>query len=118
MANQAFAPQSNTFARAVTIASQACTPAISPVPPSAAQLVLMDYRIVVVGTQPVFLAFAGAGATAPTAAIPIDGANASGIMIQGAASYTLQLPYGTQIAAIAPAIGSTIYVCIGTGIAM
>lgn len=118
MANQAYVPQSNTFARTVTAASQLCTPFINPAPLSAAQVVPMDYRVTVVGTQPVFLSFAAPGAGGPTAAIPADGANSSGIMIQGPSSYTFQLVYGTQIAVIAGAVGSSIYVSIGTGLAV
>lgn len=118
--NQAFNPISNTFARTVTAASQAIVPAISPAPSAAQASVLgnVDYRITVVGTQAVWFAFASPTAAAPTAAIPADGANAYGIIIEGAMSYTLSLPYGTQIACIAPAGGSSAYVTIGSGVAL
>lgn len=115
-----FTPLSNTFARAVTTASTAVAPLLSPAPSAAQASVLgeMDYRVTVVGTQAVYIAYAAAGATAPTAAIPADGANGNGIMIEGTMSYTIRLPYGAQFAVIAPAVGSTIYICIGAGVAL
>jgi len=116
----AFQPQSATFARTVTAASQAVSPVLSPAP-SAAQAALLsgvDYRFTVVGTQAVWIAWALPGATAPTAAIPADGASGQGIMIEGTMSYTLSFPYGTQFAVIAAATGSTVYVTIGSGVAL
>lgn len=121
MSNQAFTPISNTFARAVTAASQAVGPVVISPAPSAAQAALLsavDYRFTVVGTQAVWIAYALPGATAPTAAIPADGANAQGFMIEGTMSYTAAFPYGTQFAVIAAAIGSTIYVTAGSGVAL
>ena len=78
----------------------------------------VDYRFTVVGTQSVYISYSASGAAAPTAAIPADGANGNGIMIEGTMSYTLRLPYGAQFAVIAAAVGSTVYVCIGAGVAL
>jgi hypothetical protein len=127
MSAQAFniATSSNIAARAVTAASQAIPAITLADSPSAAQLAILadvDYRITVVGTQAVFLAYAPAGATAPVAAIPADGAvSAIGskmVMIEGAMSYTLRAPAGAQFAAISGAIGSTVYISASYGVAL
>jgi hypothetical protein len=121
MSNNAFTPLSNTFALAVTAASQAVGPVVLSPAPSAAQAAILqnvDYRFTVVGTQPVWIAYAFPGATAPTAAIPASGASGQGFYIEGAISYTASFPYGTQFAVVAPAVGSSIYVTAGTGVAL
>ena len=116
MSTQSFSPLSNTFARAVTASSLAVSPVISPTPlPATTQASLFDYRFVVIGTVPVYITFAAPGATAPTAAIPGDGANSVGAMIEPNVTRHFLLPYGTQIAVIASGVGSTIYACIGYG---
>ena len=67
----------------------------------------LDYRITNIGTQVVFMATAIPGAAAPTATIPGDGANAAVILIGPNETRTFSFAYGTQIAAIAAATGST-----------
>ena len=116
----AFTPQSPTFARTVTVASTTVVPAFSPAP-SAAQVSILgavDYRFVVIGTQAVWLAYALPGSAAPTAAIPADGAEGTGIMLEPSSSHTLAFPYGTQFAAIAASVGSSIYATVGAGVAL
>lgn len=122
MSNQPFHPAGNkTYARAVTAASTVVTPASIVVPNSTSPLdagiagATFDYRFTVVGTVPVFLAFAAASAAAPTAAIPADGANGFGLPVEAGQTRTFSLPYGTQVAAIASGVGSSVYVTIGTG---
>lgn len=117
MANEAFFPISNTFSLDVTAASQAISPVITPTP-VAADIVTggYEYRFSNIGTQPVFLADAEPGASAPTAVFPLSGANQNGVVITAGSTVTLKLVYGTQLAVIAPATGSTIHVCIGRGV--
>lgn len=117
MANEAFFPISNTFALDVTAASQALLPVIAPVPP-APDIVTggYEYRFTVIGTQPVFIAQADPAASAPTAVIPTTGTNQPGVWITAGSTVTLKFVYGTKLAVIAPATGSTIHVCIGRGI--
>jgi hypothetical protein len=112
----AFTPLGPTFARTVTAASQALSPTLTTPPAAIAPLLgNVDYRFTVVGTQAVWIAY---GTSAPTAAIPADGATGQGFMIEGPMSYTVSLPYGTFFAAIAAAGGSSIYVIIGQGVAL
>ena len=117
MANEAFFPISNTFTLDVTAASQALTPVISPVP-SSPDIVTggYEYRFSNVGTQSVFIAQADPSSTAPTAVFPLTGANQNGVLITAGSTVTLKLVYGTKLAVIAPATGSTIHVCIGRGV--
>lgn len=114
----AFTPVSNTFVVVATMASKPLVPTISPTP-SAADILnfgVLNYSIVVNGTVPVWVQFAAAGAAAPTAVIPADGASGNGILIPPNVSYTLALPYGTQFAVIASGVGSSVYACIGGGV--
>ena len=77
----AFTPLGPTFARTVTAASQALSPTLTTPPAVIAPLTgNVDYRFTVVGTQAVWIAY---GTTAPTAAIPADGATGQGFMIEG-----------------------------------
>lgn len=116
----AFNAISNTFARTVTTVSQPIVPVIVPAPTAEQQLNLglVDYRITVVGTQPVWIAHSHRSAAPPTAVIPADGTDARGIFIEGPMSYTIQEPYGQQFAVIAPALGSSVYMTIGSGVAL
>jgi hypothetical protein len=116
----AFNAISNTFARTVTATSQPLVPVIVPTPSDAQQetMGLVDYRITVVGTQPVWIAHSHRSAAPPTAVIPPDGTNARGVMIEGPMTYTIQEPYGTQFSVIAPAVGSTVCMTIGSGVAL
>ena len=118
--NQSFNAISNTFARTVTATAAPLVPVISPAPSAAQQEVLglVDYRITVVGTQPVWIAHSHRSLAPPTAVIPADGTNARGVMIEGPMTYTIQEPYGTQFSVIAPAVGSSIYMTIGSGVAL
>jgi len=121
MSNQAFNPQTATSVRAVTATSTAVPDVAMSPAPSAAQASLLaplDYRFTVVGTQPVFIAYALPGLAAPNASIPADSATGSVLVIESQKSYTFQFPYGTKFAVIAPATGSTVYVTAGTGIAL
>ena len=116
MSTQSFSPQSNTFGRTVTATSQLIVPVIVPTPLAATtQASLYDYRFVVLGTVPVYVTFSAVGATSPTASIPGDGANSVGAMIEPNVTRHFLLPYGTQIAVVASGVGSSVYVCIGTG---
>jgi hypothetical protein len=116
MSNNTFSPQGQTFALAVTTASQAFTPTLSSVPSSVAPLeVVVDYRFSNVGTQAVWIQTALAGATAPTAVIPVAGTPQTGILINAGETRTFAFAYGTQFAVIAGATGSTLYGCIGNG---
>jgi len=117
MANEAFFPISNTFTLDVTTASQALTPVISPVPP-APDIITggYEYRFTVIGTQPVFITDADPDAAAPTAVFPLTGANQNGVVLLPNTAITLKFVYGTKLAVIAPATGSTIHVCIGRGV--
>lgn len=117
MAFDAFFPISNTFTLDVTTSSQALAPVIAPVPAAAdIQTGGFEYRFTVIGTQPVFLADVEPGATAPTATFPLTGANQNGVVLLPNTTTTLKFVYGTQLAVIAPATGSTIHVCIGRGL--
>ena len=117
MSIDAFYPVSDTFALSVTTSSQPLSPAISPAP-SAADIMQggFEYRFTNVGTQPVFIADASPDESAPTAVYPLTGVNQNGALILPNTTVTLKLVYGTKLAVIATATGSTIYVCIGRGI--
>ena len=59
-----------------------------------------------------------AQAAAPTATIPADGGSAAVFLIEPNSTRTFAFPYGIQIAAIAPLVGSDLYVSIGDGVAL
>ena len=115
---------SNTFRRTVTAVSQAIPqpvlnaanlPGVGPVGTFFAPPGVYDHRFTNVGTQAVFVTTAAPGAAAPTAAIPVDGANGPGFLVEAGGVRTFGFQYGTQFAAIAAAIGSDVYVTIGSG---
>ena len=119
MTMSTYNPISDTFAQVVTATSAAVTPLITPTPSAAQQSVLgnMDYRLTVQGTVAVWFAFGPpAPAAAPTAVIAVPGTPQRGLYIEPGISYTVSLPYGSQIAVIATGAGSNAYVTIGSGI--
>ena len=120
MSQLSFTPYSNLFRRTVTAASQAVPlPVLQTLPTAIFPPVqAYDYRFSNVGLQPIFIATSAPGAAAPTAVIPADGANNASYLIEPNSTRTFVFPYGTQFAAIAPAIGSDLYVSIGDGIAL
>ena len=120
MSALSYSPYGNTFRRTVTASSLAVpTPTIIPAPTAIAPLAQeLDYRFINIGTQFVFIAYAIPGQIPPTAVIPTDGSNGPVIILEPNVSRTFSFPYGTQFAAIAPAIGSDLYVSIGDGIAL
>lgn len=118
MSSNTFNPLGPTFARTVTAASTTVVPTLTTPPAAIAPLmVALDYQFVNFGTQAVYLAYTFLGTTAPTAAIPADGTSGVtlGLMILPNTTRTLELPYGTQIACIAAAGGSSLYATIGSG---
>jgi hypothetical protein len=117
MAYDAFFPISNTFALDVTTSSQALSPTISPVPLAPdIQNGGFEYRFANVGTQTVWLAQADPAAANPTATVVATGNNLPSMPILANTVATMKFVYGTKLAVIAPAVGSTIYVTIGRGI--
>ena len=118
MSNNTFIPQSNLFARTVTVASQAISPVLIAPPPVFGNNqvpVTLDHRFRNTGSVDVFIAWADPGATAPIATIPGDGANAKVLVIEANSTRTFQFAYLTQFAVIASGAGSTLYCQIGSG---
>ena len=117
MANEAFFPISHTFSLDVLTTSATISPVISPVPPRAdIETGGYEYRFTNIGTQPVFVANSPPGAGVPVAVYPTTGGNQHGVLILPGSVITLKFVYGTQLAVIAAATGSTIHVCIGRGV--
>ena len=117
MANEAFFPISHTFTLDVLTTSQALAPVITPAPSNAdIETGGYGYRFAVVGTVPVFLADVEPSAAAPTAVFPLTGANQNGVILLPGSVVTLKFVYGTKLAVIAAATGSTVHVCIGRGV--
>ena len=107
MAIATFNAMSNTFRRTVTAASQAIPQpvlnaanltGVGPVGTFFAPPGVYDYRFTNVGTQAVFVTTSAPGATAPTAAIPADGANGLGFIVDPNTTRTFGFQYGTQFA--------------------
>ena len=116
MSSNTFNPYGPAFRRTVTAGSTTVVPTLTSPPTALTPLpVSLDLQVVSVGTQTVFLAYAYAGAAAPTAAIPADGAVGAVLAILPNTTRTFEFPYGTQFAVIAASVGSDVYATWGAG---
>jgi hypothetical protein len=111
MTTEAFNPQANTSAIAVTATSQAAVIVLSSSTLNA--YITQQLIFTVVGSQPVTVAY---DASAPTAVIPTAGSPQKCIVLPADSSQTYSFATGTLFAVIAPATGSTLYITTGAGL--